>query len=304
MIEAIVNIGNDYMKRILDSFKNLYKGMNIVKIHLCICLLFIFPALLGAYIEFLDKDFKEYMTQVLNTSLILLVLSIIPMLFILGFYFKFLNKRLYEPAGIPDLDLDCLVKGIKALPVFLVWMLYTGIPILVVFSFFYEFGVFLISNKDLLSVVLLISLCFIFITIVSIYYILISPFVQFIYISYAKNFQYSAKIFDPVEFFNYVKKSFKDALMVSLKFVLVNLLNMTVSQIIVAVVGCFGIVLGIIFQFASNPFIGSIIVSTLIGILHCYLILITTLAYADNLIDVYKTKIEKISIPINNNVKN
>lgn len=294
------------MKRILESFKNLYKGINVVKTHICIALLFIIPALLAATVQFLDKDFKEYVIPVLIAALILSVLSIIPMLFLSGYYLKFLNKRLSEPVGMPDLNLDSFIKGVKALPVFLVWLLYIGIPISIVFFVMCFFGLFLISNKDLLSIVLLILLFFVFIAIISIYTIIVSPFIQFVYISYAKNFEYSAKIFNPLVFFSYMKIAFKESILISLKFIVVNFVISAISQVIITVFILLGFSIGILFQLGSNStsetltpvsVIFIIIFSSLAGVVHYYLIQMATLAYADNLMDVYKTKIEDISIP-------
>lgn len=294
------------MEKILNAFKNLYKGVNVVKTHICIALLFIIPALLGATVQFLDKDFKEYMIPVLIASLILTVLSIVPVLFLSGYYLKFLNKRLSEPVGIPELNLDSFIKGVKALPVFLVWLLYIGIPVSIVFFVICIFGLFLLSNKDLLSIVLLILLFFVFIAIISIYSIIVSPFVQFVYISYAKNFEYSAKIFNPLVFFSYMKIAFKESILVSLKFIVVNFVISAISQVIITVFILLGISIGTLFQLGSNSttealapaaIVCIILFSSLAGIVHCYLVQMSTLAYADNLMDVYKTKIEEISIP-------
>lgn len=292
------------MKRILESFKNLYKGADVVKTHIWVALMFVIPGMLGATAQFLDKDYKEYMVPVLIATFILSVLTIIPMLFLSGFYLNFINKRLKEPVGVPCFNLDCFIKGVKALPVFIVWTLYVSIPVLIVFSVSCGFGIFLANNKDLLSIVLLILLCFVFILITFLFCVFVSPFVQLVYISYAKNFEYSAKLFNPLVFFTYVKKSFKETMLVVLKFIVVNLITSTVAQILGVVFVILAIAAGLFVTILTDvktdtvpplAIIFIILLSSFAGVIQGYITQVTMFAYTDNLIDVYKDKIEEES---------
>ena len=43
------------MDKIIESFKNLYKGENVVKQHIYIALLFYLPCLASTILQFLDK---------------------------------------------------------------------------------------------------------------------------------------------------------------------------------------------------------------------------------------------------------
>lgn len=47
------------MDKIIESFKNLYKGENVVKQHICIALLFYLPCLASTILQFLDKESKK-----------------------------------------------------------------------------------------------------------------------------------------------------------------------------------------------------------------------------------------------------
>lgn len=290
------------MKKILDSFKSLYKGQNIVKTHIWIALMFIIPGLLGATMQFLDKDFKEYMIPVIIATVFLSVLSIIPMLFLTGFYLKFVNKRLREPVGIPDFNLDCFIHGVKAIPVVWAWLLYCGIP--VVFVSIISFLIFVLfahnNNSESLVVILSILGFIIFMAFVILYSIVVSPFIQLIYITYANNFEYSKKIFNPILIFSYMKKSFKESIIVALKFIVVNFVVSVGAQMIGAIFVLVGVtVVFILTLFSSQTsdtippaaIVVIILLSSFAGIIQGYAVQMVGLSYADNLIAIYKSKI-------------
>ncbi len=296
------------MKKILESFKSLYKGQNVVKTHIWLALMFFIPGLLGATLQFLDKDFKEYMIPVIIASVFLSVLSIIPILFLTGFYLKFVNKRLREPVGIPDFNLDCFIQGVKAIPVVWAWILYCGIP--VVFVSIISFLIFILCvhniNSEPIVAILAILGFLIFMALVLLYSILVSPFIQLIYITYADNFEYSKKVFNPIVIFSYMKKSFKETIIVALKFIVVNFVVSMGAQIIGVIFVLLGVALGLILTLFSNTtsdtlspvaLVSIILFASFGGIIHGYAVQIVGLSYADNLIEIYKSKIEDVSAP-------
>ena len=57
------------MKKILETFKSLYTCEDSGKTHLTLALMFLLPSLLGASIQFLDKDFAEFQTSVIIMAL-------------------------------------------------------------------------------------------------------------------------------------------------------------------------------------------------------------------------------------------
>ncbi len=121
------------MKKILETFKSLYTCEDSGKTHLTLALMFLLPSLLGASIQFLDKDFAEFQTSVIIMALIFAALSIIPILFLIGYYLRFVNQRLSGEKGIPTIDWGSVTRGAKAIPLYLVWALYVAIPFLVYF---------------------------------------------------------------------------------------------------------------------------------------------------------------------------
>lgn len=289
------------MKRILESFKNLYKGQDIVKTHLLIAALFILPALFGATVQFLDKDYKEYLIPILIASVVLACLTIIPILFLSGYYIKFVNKRLHEPEGIPVLNSDCIIQGIKLIPVYLVWTLYIGIPLLLIFGIILFGAAAIFSGKPEISAVILTVLAIIGLTfLVFIALFILSPFIQQVYIRYAQDFEYCPDVFNPLTPFRYMKKAFKETMIVALKFLVVSIAVNALSQIIMIIFVIFAVLIGIIATIFSSDTSDSlppaaifilIFVSAISGVIQGYATQMTALAYVDNLEDVYKEKI-------------
>ena len=80
-------------------------------------------------IQMIDKDAsKNVIVSLLIAGVVLLVLSLVPILMLQGLWYKFLNRRFNEPYGIPQISWDCLIYGIKGLPLAIVWSLYVSIP--------------------------------------------------------------------------------------------------------------------------------------------------------------------------------
>lgn len=290
------------MKRILESFKNLYKGPDVVKTHLLLAAMFIIPGLLGATSQFLDKEFKEYFIPILIVVGVLLILSTIPALFVSGYYIKFMNKRFYEPIGIPNMDLDCFIQGVKVLPLYIVWCLYIGIPVLLYVAAIIGGVIFYLSTKpDDIFAILAIVVMFGLLLLLFIPIFLISPFVSGVYITYAKDIKYSRELFNPFIYFGYMKKAFKELIFVALRFFVVSIVGSFVVQIVGLVAFLLiMIVAAICLIFASgtesnNVFTPASIViiiflGALVGLVQGYVTQIVAFAYSDNLIEVYKEK--------------
>lgn len=296
------------MKRILESFKNLYRGSDVVKKHLMVALMFVIPGLLGATAQFADKEYKEILVPVLIAAVILLVLSIIPILFLSGFYIKFVNKRLVDGAeGIPAMDLDCLVQGLKLIPVYFVWSVYVGIPVGLYFFAVIAAFLCLMATKPetyvvILSTIVLFGLCFLLI----IPLFIITPFIQQVYIKYAETLEYSKSVFNPLTPFRFMKRAFKESMLVALKFLIVSVVTSSIAQVFGFIIAMFIIVVmmfAIAFSHSSDPsklpawiIILLILISSLAGVIQGYVTQMTQLAYIDNLEDVYKEKLLEQSI--------
>lgn len=290
------------MERILNAFKALYKGERVWKVHLIAALLFYLPCLAGATFQLIDKDMKELIVPLFIVGTVLLILSIIPMFVLSGFYLKFVNKRFSEAVGLPKFDWDCLKKGVKFFPVPFVWTIYIGVPvILYLVIVLASFGFYISSKPGALDIILSTIAMFGLLFLLYIPLFIISPFIAFINLKYSENFEYSAELFNPLTPFRYMKKVFKDAVIVALKFLVVSIVTSFASQFVIFLGVLFVILFMILIAIAVPEnvdiyklpafIIPAIIVSGALGVLSAYIRWITGLAYADNLLDVYKDKI-------------
>lgn len=294
------------MEKILNSFKFLYASEDTVKKHLLLALLFLLPSFATVCFQAVDKDEKAMIIPLLIAGGIFLVLSILPLIMLCGIFVKFLNRKFLGQNGIPEINMDILVQGAKVLPVYLVWGIYIGLPVLIyLLAVFGGFTYILTLDVGLLFQILLFFIMFGLVFLLAIPLFIITPFITMIYIKYATNLQYSSEIFNPLTPFRYMKIAFKDALLVALQYFVVSIGVSFVSQII----GLFLGVLLCIFVFIG-AFISSFIASgaqvdwilyipMLIGfalymVINSYAVQIVNFAYANNLADIYKEKVEPL----------
>lgn len=296
------------MERILNAFKALYKGEKVWKTHLIVALLFYLPCLAASTFQLIDKDMKELIVPLLIAGTVLLILSIIPMFMISGFYLKFVNKRFSESIGLPKFDWDCLKQGVKFFPIPFVWTIYIGVPvILYVAIVLASFGFYISSKPGAIGIILSTIAMFGLLLLLYIPLFIISPFIAFINLKYSENFEYSAELFNPLTPFRYMKKAFKEAMIVALKFLVVAMITSFASQIVIFIGVMFMMMfmMMIVIAVPENVdiyklpvfIIPAIMVSGVLSVVAAYVNWITGLAYADNLLDVYKDKIMDNSTP-------
>lgn len=300
------------MDRIISSFKNLFKGEGCAKAHWITALLFVLPCLTGAVLSYYDEDTKSLLIPLMISAGILFVLSIVPMFMLSGFYIKFLNKRFNDVEGIPSYDASCILQGLKVFPIYLVWLIYIGIPVtlLLVGGVFGVIGVYGSENMSLVNVLSSVLLIFLLCLILILLLFLISPFVSLIFIKYAQNFEYTPDLFNPLTVFRNMKASFKDAVLVALKFIVVNIVTSFATQIVIFIFAIilffFGLVYAMFIPQNSNiltdpGFIISVIIFTsLLSVFAAYVQWITSLAYADNMVGVYKKNFMTAQLKLEN----
>ena len=297
------------MDKIIESFKNLYKGENVVKQHIYIALLFYLPCLASTILQFLDKDSKkEEVIIILVSTVIVGLLSIVPVFVLQGLWAKFMNRRFSEAYGIPKLSWDCLSQGLKMFPLTLVWGLYIGIPCLLYLALvFIGFGLTISSQDTVIAISqpvivifavlgLLLAVMLLFIPL-----FLISPFVNMVFMKYCEKFEYSKELFNPLLPFRYMKKAFKDSIFLALKFVLVKMvMGMGAQMILFLVLMVLAIIaipvviiLAIVNEHIFDSSVWAIPVVMLVSvaaIIPAYVSWITNLAYVDNLEEIYVDK--------------
>lgn len=294
------------MERILKSIKDLYKGENIFKKHLMYLLLLIIPAIAGGLVGMIDKDTpKEIMIILGIVGLSLLVISIIPYMFLLGFYIDFVKDRLKGISGIPSITTETFMNGVRFLPLGIVWAIYSivffgvliGGPIIPLVM------VYMSGKPDWgaiigLAVVLLIAYAVAFLS-----FFLIVPFCAYIVFEYVDNGRALPKLFNPLVLIQYMKKAFKDTIWVMLVFMLVSIVASFASGAVAVVVMLFTVLIGIFAVviapeaqadtaiYAPLPLILLILASSVASIAQIYITSMVGYAAADNYMDVYKNKI-------------
>lgn len=297
------------MDKIIESFKNLYKGENVVKQHIYIALLFYLPCLASTILQFLDKDSKkEEVIIILVSAVIVGFLSIVPVFVLQGLWAKFMNRRFSEAYGIPKLSWDCLSQGLKMFPLTLVWGLYIGIPCLLYLALvFIGFGLTISSQDTVIAISQLVIVIFavlgllLAIMLLFIPLFLISPFVNMVFMKYCEKFEYSKELFNPLLPFRYMKKAFKDSIFLALKFVLVKMvMGMGAQMILFLVLMVLAIIaipvviiLAIVNEHIFDSSVWAIPVVMLVSvaaIIPAYVSWITNLAYVDNLEEIYVDK--------------
>lgn len=292
------------MKKILNSFKFLYDGEDAVKKHLLLALLFLLPSFATVCFQAVDKDEKAMIIPLLIAGGIFLVLSILPMIMLCGIFVKFLNRKFLGQNGIPEINMDILVQGAKVLPVYLVWGIYIGLPVLIyLIAVFGGFTYILTLDVGLLFKILAFCIMFGLVFLLAIPLFIITPFITMIYIKYATNLQYSSEIFNPLTPFRYIKIAFKDVLLVALQYFVVSIGVSFVSQVIGLLVGVLlflFVLIGVILisivdsgvQFENVLMIPIIIIMALYMVLNSYATQMVSFAYASNLIEIFKEKFE------------
>lgn len=297
------------MDKIIESFKNLYKGENVVKQHIYIALLFYLPCLASTILQFLDKDSKkEEVIIILVSAVIVGLLSIVPVFVLQGLWAKFMNRRFSEAYGIPKLSWDCLSQGLKMFPLTLVWGLYIGIPCLLYLALvFIGFGLTISSQDTVIAisqpVIVIVAILGLLLAVMLLFIplFLISPFVNMVFMKYCEKFEYSKELFNPLLPFRYMKKAFKDSIFLALKFILVGMVTGMGAQMILflvlMVLAIIAIPVVIILAMVNEHIFDSsvwaipvVMLVSVVAIIPAYVRWITNLAYVDNLEEIYVDK--------------
>lgn len=291
------------MDKIITTFKNLYKEDDSLKKHLFICFLLLYSAISLSTFQLIDKEYDQIVILTLIcVGILFAVISIFPMVTLSGFWLKFLNLRFTQPVGIPKIDFDCFKKGLKVIPLQIVWMSYILIPTLVIFGGLI-FAVVKLMPKDVgpALVILMIAALLILCLIWGVVIFVLSPFINMVFINYSETFKYSKELFNPLIIFRYIRLSFKEAILPALQYFAVNVAVSTVVQLILGFFGAFlflfALPIIIAGSIVDNPVLYAyfllffILVVSLFTAVYMYSTQVVNFALADNYVEVYKTKI-------------
>lgn len=294
------------MEKVLQCFKNLYKGEDIKNKHFLLSLLFILPAITSAMTGVIDKDTPKSALIICGIILVVLgLLSIIPGLWLLGTAIRFYEERLMGKLGIPKVSFDTLVQGVKVFPLTFVWGLYYLVifTILIVTPFIFVISDITsgLNNPTTSSIIFMILGMLVAILLIIAITVLTLPFFNYIAIEYVK-YGHQGYLYNPLSLGKYMKLAFKETMIVFGKFwlasIVIGLAMGIIYLIFVILCGAIGLLAGIFstsenFTLFDNPaaVISIIFLSSLISILQMYVRTMISYAATDNYIEVYKEKI-------------
>ena len=295
------------MERILKAFKDLFNCENPIKRHLLYVLLMVLPSVAGAFAGYIDKETpKEMMLILLAVALFFLILSIVPLVTLLGFGMEFFEMRLRGESGFPRLAQDQFSKGLKTLPLAIIWSIYYGfIVILFVGAPVAVAITTCMSLKDnVLAIVGIVLLTILVISILLIGLTLLTPFINYIFIRFVKDYKYKGEYLNLFTVIKYIKKSFKSTIMVFLKMFLAGIVLGMCASIIVALLTV--LMLGLVFMvsvttpetsgvdasYTPAMLLVMIPFSVLGGIIQTYVSNLISFAASDQYVEVYKNEIE------------
>lgn len=294
------------MQRILQSLKDLYNGDNIVKRHLMFVLLLVIPAITAGIMGMLDKTTpKHAMIIIAVAALVFIILSIIPSIFLLGFYINFVQDRLRGFKGVPKVSWETFMMGLRVLPLCIVWGIY----------YLIFFGALIIgplvpiimsvgSSKPS-PIAIFVGICIMLFAFFVVYIavLLVVPFTNYVMCEYVDNGRALGKLFNPLIIFGYMKKAFKETMLVMLKFLLVGIVAGMLTGCFYGLIIALSLLIGFLAAMsvpesqADNaiyypiPMILLIILSSFATIVQSYVNSMVGYAATDNYIGVYKEKI-------------
>lgn len=289
------------MEKVLESLKNLYRGEDVVRKHLLLTSVFILPALLSGISAFVDKDVPAPTLIVLGVcALVFFILSIVPWFCLLGYNISFVESRMMKNTGIPAINLGMVWEGVKVFPLVLVWTIYFMFLWIVLLVL--PFIPMIVSGKAGTAEVLIGVLGFILaIFVVMVLTFILMPFLNYVVVEYVK-YGNQGYLYSPATLFNFMKKSFKETMLVFLKFLLVSLIvNIPVGVLnmaLFAIIFSIGVFMGV--GSADNEslvippalLVVGIILGSFVGIIQMYVSTMVSNAATENYIDVYNTVIE------------
>lgn len=293
------------MDKILQTFRNLYSGENVVQKHLMYLLILLMPAFSTTAFNMIEKNNQQFWQTLIMLGVGFGIVAIPMAITALGVFVKFIHEKFEGSFIFPEVDIECLKKGFKTLPIFLCWVVY-WIIIIVMFLFilFVSAMALKVSSNNAIGALLFILLFLVLLLFTIAGTFLVSPFVNLIFVKFAKDYQYKAEYFNPITPFKYMAGNFKPLIMLALKYILVSFVVNISAYIIVFLAA---IILGIIVSF----FMGGQLFTTnqsafmlfeyIVGACGAWILSyvsgVVNLAYVDNMTEYYLTTLDNQQEP-------
>lgn len=298
------------MEKVIQSFKNLYKGEHVARKHFMFILLLLLPAIMSGVSSFMDKGVPEKILIVVSVAILFLaILSIVPLIWFLGYWVNFVEDRLMDKVGIPQISFTMLVDGLKVLPLTIVWSIYFMIIILIPMILAFVPLIFSMtgatSTPDAMGIILFICGILIACLVCIALMVLLAPFYNYVFIEYIK-YGNRAELYNPLYLGKFMKIAFKDTLIVFGKFWLVSIvvsfpigfLNIFVAMIAMMVFMTSAVATPGALDSNSDAYIYNpvaifivVILSACVALIQMYTNSMIGCAAGENYVGVYKEKI-------------
>lgn len=131
------------------------------------------------------------------------MLGIMIFIFFTGYIYKFVHDSYEnETTSLPSISMNCFTTFIKVFPVIFVWGIYLGI------AGFFGYTFFGTETAEFYAYLM--------------FLLILLPFVNMVFIAFAKDFKYNRKIFNPLFIATIMKKTFVKMFIFLLQFILLG----------------------------------------------------------------------------------
>lgn len=122
-------------------------------------------------------------------------------IFFTGYIYKFVHENYKnEPTTLPSISMNCFTTFVKIFPVILVWGLYLG------FTVFAGLALLGSDNKEFYAYIITL--------------VVLLPFINMVFIKFAKDFKYDKKIFNPLIIAVFMEKTFMKVFLLIVQFII------------------------------------------------------------------------------------
>lgn len=269
------------MKEILNTIKDIYSSNNKGKIH---SVIFILSGLI-AITEYLSVNYAHTLSNVPKFDIItsmkigeiifgLWLFTFIIKILITGYSITFTNLKLNNISGLPNFTPNDIIRGLCGTLLGIVWgigIILIALTIIGILLFICSRGIMLLKILSILLIMLL-----------SLSFVVISPFLTFLTVNYSKHFSLKG-LFNPKLLVCYIKSSFNEVLILLCKLVVVGIVFMLIAYLISIIITAFINIIGLNIPRSDDLFF---------GILSEYAGIIITLITLKCLSTIYKNKVE------------
>lgn len=145
-----------------------------------------------------------------NEIIFFSMLGIMIFIYFTGYIYQFAHESFdNEQTQLPSISMNCFTTFIKMFPLLLVWGIYISLILSINYTLFYlyqvEFWIFLIFT------------------------IALFPFINMVFLSFAKDFKYIPKLFNPIILIQIIKKSFVKVFLFLLQFIIAGTILSLIS---------------------------------------------------------------------------